>query len=122
SWRAAWDAALRTFNVTMAALDESQLSVEKHLDIFGSLTGCSLSCDVLVAFAQNSVPTHIFGSLKKLTLSLSAPHHAAATENQPDGAMATETEAKIQSRYSTQVLQNIMQLLRIMPDLEILEL
>lgn len=62
SWRAVWDAALRTFNAIIAALNESQLPVDEHLDIFGSLRGCSLACDVFLAFAQKLASMHIFGS------------------------------------------------------------
>ncbi|KAL9078392.1 MAG: hypothetical protein Q9157_002687 [Trypethelium eluteriae] len=37
SWRAVWNTASHTFNVAMAALSESQLPVENHLDIFDGL-------------------------------------------------------------------------------------
>ncbi|KAL2008289.1 hypothetical protein VTN00DRAFT_8271 [Thermoascus crustaceus] len=120
SWRTVWDAALRTFNVTMAALNESQLTVGEHLDIFGSLKGCTLACDAFLAFAQKFASMHIFGSLKRLTVSLSAPYKAA-TEHESEAAV-TETEAQAESRHSNLILQSIMQVLPIMPELESLDL
>ena len=60
----------RTFQITIAALQDSQLSVE-DLDIFGSLKGCSLACYVFRAFAQQSISWLVFGSVKRLTTSLS---------------------------------------------------
>lgn len=120
SWRAVWDVALRTFKVTMAALNESQLPVDEHLNIFGSLRGCSLACDAFLAFAQQFTSMHVFGSLKRLTVSLSAPHKAA-TEHQSEAAVI-ETGAQAQSRHSNLILQGIMQVSRIMPALERLEL
>jgi hypothetical protein len=63
---------------------------------------------------------YVFGSLKRLTVSLSAPHKAA-TEHQSEAAV-TETEAQAQSRHSNLILQGIMQVSRIMPELESLEL
>lgn len=125
SWKTVWDAALRTFNVTMAALNASQLPVGEHLDIFGSLRGCSLGCDAFLAFAQNlkfAASMHIFGSLKRLTVSLSAPHKAA-TEHGSEETAGAETEAQAESRHSNLILQNIMQVvLPIMPKLESLDL
>jgi hypothetical protein len=125
SWRAVWEAARRTFNVTMAALNESQLRVDEHLDVFGSLKGCSLACDTFLAVAQESAARHVFASLKRLTVSLSAPPAPpkAATEHQSEEAAAViETEVQTQSRHSHLILQDIMQVLRIMPVLESLKL
>jgi hypothetical protein len=104
----------------MAALNESQLPVDEHLDVFGRLRGCSLVCDAFLAFAQKFALMHVFGSLKRLTVILSAPHKAA-TEHQSEAAV-TKTEAQAQSRHSNLILQGIMQVSRIMPELESLEL
>ena len=120
SWRTVWDTALHTFEVTMDALNSSQLPVTEHLDIFGSLRGCSLGCDAFLAFAPKFVSKHVFGSLKKLTVSLSASHEAI--EEQENGAIDDESLAHSQSRRSELVLQDIIQVSCIMPELEILDL
>jgi hypothetical protein len=120
NWRAVWDSALRTFDITMAALSESQLFVDEHLDIYGSLRGCSLECNAFLAFAQKSASKHVFGPLKKLTVSLSPPPKAGM-EHQSEAA-ATETEAQAQGSNSNLILQGFMRVLHIMPKLESLDL
>jgi hypothetical protein len=120
SWRAVWDTALRTFNVTTAALNKSQLPVDDHLDIFGSLRGCSLACDAFLTFAQEFASMHVFRSLKRLTVSLSVPLKAI-TEHQFN-VVVTKIAAQAQSTHSNLILQGIMQLSHIMPELESLKI
>ncbi|MCJ1386469.1 hypothetical protein MMC17_009595 [Xylographa soralifera] len=119
-WRAVWGSALRTFDVTMAALSDSQLFVDEHLNVFGNLKGCSLACGAFLAFAQKSASKHVFGSLKKLTVSLSAP--PKATMEQQSEAAVTEPEAQAQSSHSNLILHDIMMVLHSMPKVESLDL
>lgn len=126
AWRTIWDAAIRTFRVTIAALGESQMSVGERLDVFGSVVGCSLPCDVFMASAGIFSSAHVFGSLRKLTLSLSAPYRA---ESEPDlewENSAQEPSAPLinqtQSRYSQQVFRVIVQLCHAKLKLEDLDL
>ncbi|KAI9664772.1 MAG: hypothetical protein M1821_006220 [Bathelium mastoideum] len=120
SWRTVWETALCTFHVTMDALNSSQLPVIEHLDIFGSLRACSLGCDAFLTLAPKFLSTHVFESLKRLTVSLSAPHEAV--KENANGSNVYENIAPAQSRLSEPILQDIMQVSRIMPKLEGLEI
>lgn len=120
SWREVWDTALRTFHVTMAALYESQLPLYEHLDVFGGLRGCSLACDAFLASAPRSASTLVFGSLKKLTASLSPPYKAP-TEH-PSEVATIEAEAPAQNWHENRTLQGILHMLGAMPELESLDL
>ncbi|KAL1999309.1 hypothetical protein VTN02DRAFT_4710 [Thermoascus thermophilus] len=116
AWRRVWDAALRAFKVTMAALSEARLPVTEQLDLFGSVRGCSLACDAfLLAFAHgpaSMMMRTIFGSVKRVMVSLSAPYQAA-----------TEHGSESESRHANLILQNILQvLLPVMPELQSLDL
>ncbi len=126
SWRAVWEAARRTFNVTMAALNESRLQVDEHLDVFGGLKGCSLACDAFLAAAQESAATHVFASLKRFTVSLSERPLPPKPELNYDESEEEEevivTKAQTQSGRSHLILQDIMRVLRTMPKLESLKL
>ena len=114
-WKSVWSTALRTFQLTMGALQDSQLSVE-DLDIFGGLKGCSLACDDFLAFAQQSILWPVFGSVKRLTMSLSVSP-AAATDPE-SGNLRRGTDAHAQSRHSQLLLRDLLQVLHIMPQLE----
>ena len=125
SWRAVWEAARQTFNVTMAALNESQLRVDEHLDVFGTLKGCSLACDTFLAIAQESAARRVFASSKRLTVSLSAPPLPPKPEMEYESEeeeLVIETEFQTQSGRPHLILQDIMQVLRIMPELKSLKL
>ena len=120
SWSSIWDAALRAFNVTTTALNESQLPIVGHLDIFGSLRGCSLSCDAFSAFADTLAATHVYNSLKRLTVSLSAVYKA--TMNDDFATAFTDEEAQSESRHLRFVFEDILQMLQSMPELQCLDL
>lgn len=135
SWRAVWDGALRTFSITIVALNQSQLPVNEHLDVFGSLRGCSLACDTFREFTHNFASMHIFASLKRLTLNLSMPHKevrrhfSELTEDEFDAlgdeffeAAAVDRDDPSRWKYSYLILQDIMQVSRIMPKLKCLNL
>ncbi|KAI6088026.1 hypothetical protein F4821DRAFT_98992 [Hypoxylon rubiginosum] len=68
-----WATALRTFNVTMAALHASQLPVDEHLNIYDGVLRCSLTYEALLPLTQQFTSVPVFSSLKKLTVSLSSP-------------------------------------------------
>lgn len=122
SWRAVWEAARQTFNVAMAALYESQLPVDEHLDVFGSLNGCSLACDTFLAVAQESAARHVSASLRRLSVSLSAPPLPPKPRISYYGfeeeEVVIDTEVPTQSSGSHLILQDIMEVFRIMPNLE----
>src|SRR5438045_219219 len=84
-------------------------AVNEHLDVFGGLRGCSLACEAFLASAPKSASTRIFGSLKRLTASLSPPHKAA-TEH-PSETVTTEAEAPAQNRHRDRFLQDILHVL-----------
>lgn len=120
SWRTVWDVALQTFNIAVAALQKSQLPVSEHLDVFGSVRGCSLMCDAFLASAQKLLSVQNFRHLKKLTVSLSAP--SKPTTEPQIGIAATKWGAQAQSGHSSIALHGIMRLAHVMPDLEDLDL
>ncbi|RWA07378.1 hypothetical protein EKO27_g7715 [Xylaria grammica] len=68
-----WAVVRRTFKVTIAALDEVNLPIREHLDLFGGATGYSLEYDAFVAFTQKLSLGSVFNRLKRLTMSLSSP-------------------------------------------------
>lgn len=105
SWQPVWAVAVHTFNVVMAALDGSHLVVHEHLDIFGSLRGCSLPSDVFMA--RNFASMNAFRALKKLTVSLSAPR---------------ETTSKYTEESQSELLLDMMQMSRNMPEMAFLNL
>lgn len=72
-WPETWATARRTFEITMAALSESNLGVDEHLDLFGSVPSCSLEYTAFLGLAQRPCPANIFKHLKRVTLSLSSP-------------------------------------------------
>ncbi|GAB7347707.1 hypothetical protein MBLNU459_g5266t1 [Dothideomycetes sp. NU459] len=118
NWRAVWSAALCTFNVTMGALSNSQLPVNEHLNIFGSLTGCSLACDVFLAVTKKPALKHVFGSLRRMTLSLSAPPKAAVIHDQTGYEFFARLNIQTESSHAKPILQSIS---HIMPQLEVLD-
>ncbi|GAD95577.1 hypothetical protein AOR_1_870114 [Paecilomyces variotii No. 5] len=110
-----WDAALRTFKITMEALKESQLLVVEQLDIFGSLRGCSLTCDAFLAFANNPASVDIIGSLKRLTVSLSVQYEVETNKFKEED----ELEAvPAKGSNPNLILPDILQILPMMPELE----
>ncbi|KAL9093955.1 MAG: hypothetical protein Q9165_003878 [Trypethelium subeluteriae] len=120
SWRAVWNTALHTFNIAKAALSESQLSVENHLNIFGSLRGCSLESNTFLNFTRKFALLRVIRSLKKLTVRLSDSPNTAT--ERPSESAAIEIGPQVQSRDRDLVLQDIMPVLRDMPELESLDL
>ncbi|KAI0386972.1 hypothetical protein F5Y04DRAFT_288777 [Hypomontagnella monticulosa] len=120
SQKAVWCAALHAFETTMAALSESQLSVDGHIDIFGSLRGCSLEHSSFLAFFQKPTAKHVFRSVKKLAISLSVPYIV-------DGTNSSEREINgmhipVQNKHTLSIVRNIIPVLRVMPELESLDL
>ncbi|KAF8852746.1 hypothetical protein BDZ45DRAFT_729992 [Acephala macrosclerotiorum] len=67
-----WDAAATCFEMTVLALGSSKLPIE-NLDVFGSVTCCSLACDQVAAVLTKANLADSFRGLKRLSLSLS--HH-----------------------------------------------
>lgn len=126
AWRAIWDAAASTFRTAMTALEASQMSVGEHLDIFGNVTGCSLACDVFMAHAGLLTSIEVFGSLKKLTLSLSAPYSAfedkVCSQQETMVCKNMGLLGQAQARCSRQVLQAIMKSSPAIKELEELDL
>ncbi|KAI0483745.1 hypothetical protein F4859DRAFT_529048 [Xylaria cf. heliscus] len=71
--RAICHAAEQTFEITMAALHESRLSVSQHFELLGAIQGCNLSYrDAFLRITQLAPATTIFSLLKRLTMSLSS--------------------------------------------------
>lgn len=124
--KAIWDTALQTFNNTMAALEASELHVTEKLDVFASLKSCSLMWNAFLGFSQKFPSEGSFRTLKKLSISLSAWPQANLEVLGEDGRLNNVTEElgpQSQSRtHQSSVLWHILQLSRIMPSLEALEL
>ena len=101
TWKAVWETAAQTFELTSCALAESALSIQK-LDVFGSVARCSLACDKI----GNRDLSKSLEKLKSLTLSLS---HSLAEDPQGDAILKAHAD-------------KITQLLHLCPQLENLEL
>ncbi|KAI1452466.1 hypothetical protein F4805DRAFT_447374 [Annulohypoxylon moriforme] len=114
-----WTTALRTFNVIMAALHESQLPVDEHLDIYGGVSRCSLTYDALLPLTQRFTSMSIFSSLKKLTVSLSSPF-MDLEESTLDSATGIPEQSS-QTTHGKLALQGLLDISSIMPKLENLD-
>lgn len=114
-----WATALRTFNVTMAALHASQLPVDEHLNIYGGVSRCSLTYDALLPLTQQFTPMPIFSSLKKLTVSLSSPF-TDPEESTSDSAIGIPGQS-IQTAHGKLALRGLLDMSSIMPKLESLD-
>lgn len=131
-WRSVWGAAKRTFLLATAALRSSGLSVTGHLDLFRGLRACSLVSDAFLSFAEESYVGDVFGELKRLSLSLSAPYElrirsrSEVEEEADEGTEEWEEEQEevmVQNRYSDLVLAGLISLIsRHIPGLEELDL
>jgi hypothetical protein len=109
-----WATALRTFNITMAALQESQLPIDEHLDIFGGASGCSLAYDAFLPLTRRFASMSVFSSLKKLTVSLSSPF----LDDKEETLDTSISQHSNQSVHGTLLLQGFLGMSEIMPKLE----
>lgn len=73
-WRQVWQTAAQTFIIMSCALAESGLPLQE-LDIFGSITRCSLACNQIGPMLDSIDLSRPLEKLKSLSLSLS--HHTA---------------------------------------------
>lgn len=126
-FRQIWDAARQTFEITLAALNDSQLHVYQELDVFMSLRGCSLAYNDFLDLPQRFASLHALESLKRIRLSLSAPHEVRPEyrfESEDGQASADEpTEAPATEVYPENILQSVMLVMaHFMPQLEAIEL
>jgi hypothetical protein len=123
---AVWNAAMKAFNLTVAALDSSQLPVTGKLDIFTSLRCCSLAWTAFQSFVRNFASTDVFRTLKKLSVSLSAWPKTTIRVPHEDGwhnYVEVEVDARFHSNtHQTSILRDIFEASRIMPSLEGLDL
>lgn len=117
AWRTVWDEAARTFRAVVAALGESQMSVGERLDVFGVVACCSLACDFFVASAGIFSSGPVFGSLRKLTLSLSPPYCALGLIGLP-----ARVYKRALRRHCQQVFPAVMQLGHVTRELEFWDL
>ncbi|KAI1762142.1 hypothetical protein GGR53DRAFT_432530 [Hypoxylon sp. FL1150] len=115
-----WATALRTFDITIAALHASQLPVDEHLDIFGGVLGCSLTFDAFLPLTQRFASMPVFSALKKLTVSLSSPFTDPA-ESGPNSAIDAPPLAG-QAVHGKLTLRGLLDMSSIMPKLESLDL
>ncbi|KAI0440294.1 hypothetical protein F4803DRAFT_563879 [Xylaria telfairii] len=120
-WPETWATARRTFEITMAALSESSLCVDEHLDLFGSVPSCSLEYTAFLGLAQRpGCPASIFKHLKRLTLSLSSP----VVDNMDTQYLlpTPALDAVSQSEHVASALETILHMSAIMPELESLDI
>ncbi|KAI1171143.1 hypothetical protein F4777DRAFT_566470 [Nemania sp. FL0916] len=106
-----FEATLQTFNTTMISLRQSDLSVNKHLDLFSGFSECGLDSVAVLLLGQQFVSTAVFSSLKMLTMSLCSPYISKK-----------EGRAARRKRVSESLLlQCLPRLSSIMPKLEYLD-
>ncbi|KAI1155895.1 hypothetical protein F4825DRAFT_406062 [Nemania diffusa] len=106
SRRDVWDAALRTFNITMEALRGSQFPLVGHLDLFSGVLECGLVYKAFLPLDQKLESIRIFNSLKKLTMKLSSPSILQTEESFGHGLRGVP------------LLQGILEMSVFMPELE----
>ena len=71
SWQVVWQTALDTFRISIAALVGAQLCVSEQLSLFSEVKSCSLDLDAFCSLPTMIQDTAVFGSLKKLAISVS---------------------------------------------------
>ncbi|KAI0854716.1 hypothetical protein F4860DRAFT_508017 [Xylaria cubensis] len=100
--------ALRVFDVTIAALHASELPVDEHLNLFGGVSQCDLSSSAFLSINQRFASMPIFRTLKKLTVKLSSSIVRPGNSSQ--------------STHETRLLQGVLEMSVIMPELEHLDI
>ncbi|KAI0122364.1 hypothetical protein F4814DRAFT_408467 [Daldinia grandis] len=113
SRKVTWDTAQRTFDITMTALRESQLTVDSHLNLFGSTPDCSLVYKAFLPLSQRFLATSLYKSLERLTMSLSAPY-VSQTQTRQDDAPDNSS----QGVHGTLLLRSLLDMLSLMPHLK----
>ncbi|KAI0550558.1 hypothetical protein F4679DRAFT_205872 [Xylaria curta] len=100
--------APQVFHIAIEALRASELSVDEHLDLFGGNWRCSLPSVVFLSINQRFASVPVFRTLKKLTLKLSSS--------------TFRNRGSSQSVLGTLLLQGLLDMTGIMPDLEDLDI
>ncbi|TRX91474.1 hypothetical protein FHL15_007698 [Xylaria flabelliformis] len=100
--------ALRIFDITITALHASELPVDEHLNLFGGVSGCDLSSNAFLSINQRFASMPIFRALKKLTVRLSL--------------LIVRPDNSSQSTHGTLLLQGLLEMSVIMPELEHLDI
>ncbi|KAI1737779.1 hypothetical protein F4680DRAFT_206097 [Xylaria scruposa] len=108
TWKHIAPVAPQVFHVAIEALRASELSVDEHLDLFGGDLRCSLPAAVFLSINQRFASVPIFRALKKLTVRL------ASSSFRNDGSS--------QSALGTLLLQGLLDMSGIMPELEDLDI
>lgn len=119
-WRPVWKAALRTFEVTVQALQKAQIPVLHTFDVFNSLKGCSLGYSAFIDSMKTPEAQQVFGSLRRLEVSLSLSHDRELGRVQPDCQEANSLIMydSVRRQLSTYILTEMLQLLIKMPKVQ----
>ncbi|KAI0815446.1 hypothetical protein GGR55DRAFT_628904 [Xylaria sp. FL0064] len=114
-----WRTAQQTFETTMTALRKCHLPVSEHLELRGSVQGCSLSYrDALFRITDLASATTVFGLLKKLTMSLSSMCITSVQIPSAYDRSMYGTAHVRQSVHGSSVIQGLLVMLASMPHLE----
>lgn len=105
-----WKTAGQLFQATVSALEVSKLPV-RSLDIFGSITRCSLACDYFSRIPDHLLLSDSLNGLKQLSISLS--HHLV-----PGSESVTTRSLATGERHTTAICQ----FLSLCPNLEDLQI
>ncbi|KFY14480.1 hypothetical protein V491_06034 [Pseudogymnoascus sp. VKM F-3775] len=89
NWKSVWETAGECFEATMQALSASELPIES-LDVFSSVTCCSLSLDRLVTIGELNLSASL-QQLKQLSISLS--HHMVYELGRKESEESEEMQA-----------------------------
>ncbi|KAI0389411.1 hypothetical protein F5Y17DRAFT_469714 [Xylariaceae sp. FL0594] len=121
--KSTWETAIRTFNVTMTALQESALGVDGCLNIFADVQGCSLPYDVFVPLSRQFAATAVFSDLKQLSVSLSSPvkdhrDHAVQSTAELVEENAGPRYRDSQLLHGMSALQGLLDMSTVMPSLK----
>ncbi|KAI0191050.1 hypothetical protein F4808DRAFT_476412 [Astrocystis sublimbata] len=122
STRAILRTAKETFNIAMAALHGSGLSVDEHLNIFHDTRGCSLAFDAWLSLDQQFTSLTAFGNLKRLDVSLSSPFDDAIDDEDQEIDDIVYSIRPSQGIHGTSALYGLLKTSTIMPNLESLDL
>ncbi|KAI1352295.1 hypothetical protein F5Y01DRAFT_97964 [Xylaria sp. FL0043] len=118
-----WHTAQQTFETIMTALRECHLPVSEHLELRGSVQGCSLSYrGALFRITDLASATTVFGLLKQLTMSLSSMCINSVQIPSAYDRNMYGTDRVEQSVHGSSLLQGLLVMLASMPHLEELDI
>lgn len=115
TWQSVWETAAECFEASMRALSASELPIES-LDVFSSVTCCSLAIDRLATIRELNLSASLRG-LKRLSISLS--HHMVYHPRRMESEESEEMQALTTGERNTRAICKFLQHCPVLEDLQL---